>query len=436
MSTEKVSVPYDDGHMEFDIPSEQFLGTFTPKSIDPVEDPEKEIQQAMLSPIGTGRLEELVDEEDSVALIACDITRNAKDEIVVPTIVNRLNEVGIPDDQITIVVATGTHRPNTESELKEMYGAEIVERVEVINNDAYDEDSLLRLGSTDTSDIPVKINERVASADFRIATGVIEPHPFAGYSGGRKTMTIGTASEETIAATHNVEIMSHPDTQFGSIENNIFREFLRESADFVDVDFIVNVVLNEHKELLHVVAGDPDEAHGSGVDFARDLYEVPVEEKADIVISAPGMPKERNLYQATRAAYPPIINPRPSMGEGGVAIVPASCHDGLGHEGWLDWMSDVDGPNDIIRKGREAGIKPGEHKAFVIGMLLSSEYTCSRNVNIIVVGSDIEDEVLEQLCFIPADTPAEALEKANRITDNGKVFALPYGMITIPYYEE
>lgn len=435
MKTERVSVPYAGGSMEFEIPGNQYLGTIYPRKVSPLSKPNTAIKEAIQEPISCNPLQKTISKRDKIALIACDITRNARDDLTVPLLLDELNKIGVTDSQITVVVATGTHRPNTRKEWIKIYGEEVVNRVQIVNHDAYDEDSLTYLGSTPSRGIPVKLNNTVVEADFRLATGVIEPHPFAGYSGGRKTMTIGTAGEETIAATHNVEVMSHPKTQFGSVEGNIFREFLKESADFVDVDFILNVILNHKKELLHVVAGDPDGAHHQGVEFARKVYEVPVREKASIVISAPGMPKELNLYQATRTAYPPLLNPKPSIEEGGVVIVPACCKDGIGHQGWYEWMKGVKNPDEIIKKAKKEGVKPGEHKAFFIGMLLSTKFSCSKKIHIIVVGAEIDRDIMKQLCLIPASTPEEALEKANEITNGGKVFVLPYGMITIPYYK-
>lgn len=435
MDPVKVTVPYAHNKMEFEVPEKQFIGTIYPKKVKPLSDSKAAIREAIRHPHGSTPLNQNLSGGERIVIIACDITRNARDDITLPVLIEELNKIGVVDDQITIVVATGTHRPDTEDELISLYGEEIIKRINVVNHNAYNGASLSYLGSSRTRGIPVWINKTVVEADYRIATGVIEPHPFAGYSGGRKTMTIGTAGEETIRATHNVEVISHPQTRFGSVEDNIFREFLKESTEFVDVDYIVNVVLNQKKEVLKVVAGDPDKAHLVGVNYARKVYEVSVKERADIVISAPGMPKELNLYQATRAAYSPLLNPKPTLKDGGVVIIPASCQDGIGHPGWYEWMEGVNNPDEIIRKAKKESIRPGEHKAFFLGMLMSQSFPFSRKTKIIVVGAEIEDEIVEKLCLIPANTPSEALKKANQLTNGGKVLVLPCGMVTIPCYE-
>ncbi|MCJ7782322.1 MAG: nickel-dependent lactate racemase [Desulfobacterales bacterium] len=287
----------------------------------PVPNVTRAVEEALSRPIGTPRLKELVKPGQTVALVVTDITRQLPEEIVLPLLLRELEAGGIKKRDITAVVATGTHRANTPEELKEKF-RDVVKEIPFINHDPYHPDGLIELG-TSSSGIPLVFNRKVAQADIRISTGVIETHLLAGYSGGVKSMAVGVAGEETIAATHNYQMLQQ--THLGIVDGNEFRRFLTEATQAIGLHFIVNVVQTGKKEVVKVVAGDPVEAFNEGVKTARRLYEVEIDQPGEIVVSGVSYPKSRDLYQSTRAANVVVFGPQPLVTKGGTILIPAPC---------------------------------------------------------------------------------------------------------------
>jgi len=424
-----VEIPLRGSVLRLNIPERNFLGVLDPKRYPPVKDVVSAFEDALRNPIGSKALRDLAKPGQRVVIIATDITRYACEEVVIPLLLKELNEAGIPDENISVVVATGTHRPNSIEEFKEMYSEEVVRRVKVENHNAFNPEGLKFLGNTLSQGIPVEINKSVAEADLRIATGVIEPHLFAGYSGGVKSVAVGVASVRTISATHNIAMLDHPKTRLGVIEDNLFRRFLEEAAGFLGLDFIVNVVLDDDKRLLGVFAGDPVKAHDAGVRFAKEIYEVKASQQGDIIIAIPRYPKDRDLYQATRAVNNLIFAPRPLVRKGGIIIIPAACEDGIGHEGYYNWMKSVRSPVEALERAYREGFEPGEHKAFVLAKALNW-------AKIFMVGTAVPEPILRELFLEYEPTVEEALERAFfELGKDAKVWVVPNALITIPVLE-
>jgi nickel-dependent lactate racemase len=253
----------------------------------PVPDVSKAVEEALNHPIGTPRLRDLVRPRQTVALVVTDITRKLPEEIILPYLLKELEGGGIRKKDITAVIATGTHRPNTPEELREKFG-NVVNEIAFINHDPWNVEGLIHLAIS-KSGIPLVFNRKVAQADIRISTGVIETHLFAGYSGGVKSIAVGVAGEQTIGATHNYEMLQQ--TRLGITEGNEFRNFLTEATDALGLHFIVNVVQTGKKEVVKVVAGDPVRAFHEGVKMARELYEVGIDQPGEIVVSGVSYPK-------------------------------------------------------------------------------------------------------------------------------------------------
>ncbi|MBM4324235.1 MAG: nickel-dependent lactate racemase, partial [Deltaproteobacteria bacterium] len=341
-------IPCGKKMIHLEIPDHVPMQWVESKPMSPVSDVGKAVEEAMKHPIESPRLREIVKPGQTVAIIVTDITRKLPEEMMIPLLIKELLSGGIKKSDITAVVATGTHRPNTAEELKEKFG-EVVNEITFINHDAWNSKELLNLGKT-TNGIPLVFNRTVAQADIRISTGVIETHLFAGYSGGVKSIAVGVAGEETIAATHNYEMLKQ--TRLGVTEGNEFRKFLIEATHALGLHFIVNVVQNGKKEVVKVVAGDPVEAFQEGVKTARNLYEVEIDYPGDIVISGVSYPKSLDLYQATRAANVVVFGPKPVVIKGGVILIPAPCEDGCGHPGYCDIMKKAQDVDDIIAISR------------------------------------------------------------------------------------
>lgn len=421
-----IELPFRDRFLSLEIPDENLLGFIASKEFPPIQDIASEVKESLNNPIGCSPLRKLANPGQKVAIIATDITRYACEEVILPILLDELNEAGVPDKNITIVVATGTHRPNSLEECAKMYGEEVIRRVRVVNHSPYDASSLVYLGETPSSNIPVEINKLVFEADLRIATGVIEPHLFAGYSGGVKSVAVGVAGVRTISATHNISMLDHPKTRLGVIEDNPFRKFLDEAGNFLGVHFIINVILDDYKRPLKIVAGHPQEAYREGVAFARKVYEVEVEEPSDIVIAIPKYPKDRDLYQATRAVNNVLFGPAPLVKRGGIIIIPALCEDGIGHEGYRSWMKSVKTPKEALEKAYREGFEPGEHKAFVLAKALNW-------AKIIMTETKVQESVLRELLLEYRPTLKDALDYAfKELGEDAKVWVIPNALVTIP----
>jgi nickel-dependent lactate racemase len=387
----------------------------------PVPDVRRAVEEVLNRPVGTPKLRDLVRPGQTVALVVTDITRKLPEEIILPLLLKELEAGGIKKKDITAVVATGTHRPNTPEELREKFG-EVVDEIAFINHDPWNSEGLIHLGIS-KGGIPLVFNRTVAQADLRISTGVIETHLFAGYSGGVKSIAVGVAGEETIGATHNYEMLQQ--TRLGTIEGNEFRRFLTEATQALGLHFIVNVVQTGKKEIVKVVAGDPVGAFHEGVKVARDLYEVEIDQPGEIVVSGVSYPKSRDLYQATRAANVVVFGPKPVVVMGGVILIPASCEDGCGHPGYCDIMRKAEDVDDIIAISREEGFAPGEQKALILAWIL-------KQARIVMTDCTLPEETLKEIHLESMPTLQEALDQELKKNPKARVTLIPDGLLTLP----
>ncbi len=391
------------------------------RKMNPVPDVRRAVEEALNRPIGTSRLRDLVKPGQTVALVVTDITRKLPEEIILPYLLKELEAGGIKKKDITAVVATGTHRPNTPEELREKFGP-VVDEIAFINHDAWDVEGLVDLGVS-KGGIPLVFNRRVAQADIRISTGVIETHLFAGYSGGVKSIAVGVAGEKTIGATHNYEMLHQ--TRLGIIEGNEFRKFLTEATQALGLHFIVNVVQTGKKEVVKVVAGDPVKSFQEGVKVARELYEVEIDHPAEIVVSGVSYPKSRDLYQASRAANVVVFGPRPVVTKGGAILIPALCEDGCGHPGYCDIMKKAEDVDDIISISREEGFAPGEQKALILAWIL-------KQARIVMTDCTLPAETLGELYLESMPTLQEAFDQELKRNPKARVTLIPDGLLTLP----
>jgi len=386
-----------------------------------IPDVGRAVEESLNRPIGTPRLRDLVRPGQTVALVVTDITRKLPEEIILPLILNELVAGGIRKKDIIAVVATGTHRPNTPEELKEKFG-QIVDEISFINHDAWSREGLINLGMTERG-IPLVFNRTVVLADIRISTGVIETHLLAGYSGGVKSIAVGVAGEETIGATHNYEMLKV--TRLGITEGNEFRRFLTEATQALGLHFIVNVVQTGKKEVVKVVAGDPEQAFLEGVKVARALYEVEIDHPGEIVVSGVSYPKSRDLYQATRAGNVVVFGPKPVVVKGGVILIPAPCEDGCGHPGYCSIMKRAENVDDVIAISREEGFAPGEQKALILAWIL-------KHARIVMTDCSLPEETLKELYLDSVPTLQEALNRELERNPKARLVLIPDGLLTLP----
>jgi nickel-dependent lactate racemase len=332
---------------------------------------------------------------------------------------DELYEAGVKKEDISVVLALGSHRRHTEEEKIRLLGERVYNEVKCIDSDA---DDCVRMGVT-SSGTPVDIFRLVAEADRRICVGNIEYHYFAGYSGGAKAIMPGVSTPSAIQANHSKMILD--DAKAGKLEGNPVREDLEEAIKYCPIDFIVNVVLDEKKEIIYSVAGDYIKAHREGCKFLDKIYKIRLKEKADIIIvSQGGAPKDLNLYQTQKA----LDNAKHAVKDGGIIILAGSCKEGLGSQIFEEWMTQANTPDDLISRIRE-NFKLGGHKAAAIALVL-------KKAKIFLV-SELEHELVKSIFMEPYDTVQEAYNDAiKELGDDAKVLIMPYGGSTLPVVNE
>jgi nickel-dependent lactate racemase len=296
------------------------------RSAKPLPDADTALEAALDHPIGTPPLAELARGKHSAAISVCDITRPAPNRRTLPPVLRRLEQAGIARDRITILIATGLHRPATDAEISEICGPEIAAAYHVVNHDARDLSSHRHLGAT-ASGTPVHIDERFIAADLHITLGFIEPHLMLGFSGGRKLIAPGLAAQETIKVLHSPKFMRDTRSVEGSIEDNPLHRELLEISRIARHDFLLDVALTRDRAIAGVYAGDPVLAHRAGVAFVSHVMLETLDEPADAAITtSAGYPLDLTFYQAikgvTAAAH--IVKP------GGTILLAAACQEGAG----------------------------------------------------------------------------------------------------------
>ncbi len=337
--TEAVHVPYGRGTVEIKVPKENLMGVFAPPGGPAAPDPEAEVADAIANPIGCSPLAERLKPGMSVCILVSDITRPVPYQYILPPLLAYLNRGGISDQDITLLVATGLHRPNTDEEQRQRYGADIVKRVRVVNHCFNDYDHLVSLGVTSFG-TPIEVNRLAVESDILISTGYIEPHQQLGFTGGRKSLLPGIASERAVMHNHSADMMDHERSVNGLLEGNPQHEDSMEFAQTVGVDYIVNVILNQEGKLYRAVAGDLKEAYLAGVALSRAIREVVFPELCDVAITASGYPLDQVVYQGPKISSSIYRIPRPIIREGGTVIIPMEATEGIGfHTEFFDLMS-------------------------------------------------------------------------------------------------
>jgi len=428
MPNQTYRIPYSKSSLEFHLLPGMKATVAVSQPAQPLDDVPAAIQQALDHPIGTLPLREIAKAGDRACIVFTDITRASPDHQLVPALLRELEMAGVRDEDITLLCGIGMHRPSTDEEKNIKLGADIVARYKVIDNEPQNPEALVDLGVT-PGGVPVLLHRSVVETDLLIATGIVEPHQYAGYSGGRKTVAVGAAGEALIAHTHGPAFVDHPGTRLGQIEGNPFHEAVTEAARRANLRFILNVVLDDDKRILRVTAGDPELAFHDLVEFAKAVYEVPISKQYDIAIGGVGFPKDANLYQASRAPSYLFFAPTPVVCPGGYFIIPARCEEGagagVGEQRFFSAMRDAPDVQFILDDARRNGYPPGQQRAFVMAKVLEQS-------NVVIVGSECPD--LVAACkMIPAATMEEALDlAASKLGSSCDVLIVPHAMLTLP----
>ena len=398
------------------IPDSNNPVVLTPHIVDmQLPDPETEVTRSIHNPIGSAPLCDIVKPGENVVIITSDITRPVPSYQVIPPILRELLTIGVKKEDITVIFALGSHRKHTEEEMRRLVGDYVYETVSCIDTDPND---CIHVG-TSKAGTPYNVFSKVVNADRRICVGNIEYHYFAGYSGGAKAIMPGVCTRASIQSNHSMMVQDGAST--GRIDGNPVRKDIDEVADFVPIDFIVNVVLDEHKKLLKSFAGHYIKAHRAGCEFLDGLYRAKIEKKYDIVVvSAGGHPKDINLYQAQKA----LDNASFAVADDGVIILVASCGEGLGESAFERWMTSYT-PKEMVVKIKE-NFELGGHKAAAISMVLEK-------ADIFLVSS-LTNDFVSSLSLTPFSDVNEAIAAAvAKKGESASICVIPYGGATLPW---
>jgi nickel-dependent lactate racemase len=339
----KIKLAYGRSGLEVDF-RESGIDVIQPRFVEGLADETAALREALRNPIGSRPLRDIVKPEDTVAIIFSDRTRPMPSDRVLPVILSELENVS--RDRITLINAVGTHRHNTPEELESMLGRRIVESFRIVQHRPRDRESMVRLGISRFGN-EVWVNREFMQAKVKILTGFIEPHFFAGFSGGPKSVLLGVGAFESILRNHAAKMIDSPNATWGITEDNPIHQEMSEIAALVRPDFIVNVTLNRRREITGVFAGDWREAHARGCAFAKECVMQPVDQPYDVVVTTnSGFPLDMNLYQAVKgmSAAARIVKDR------GAIIAAAECSDGVPtHGNFRDLLQQGKSPEEWLR---------------------------------------------------------------------------------------
>ena len=401
-----------------EVPEENLMGVLHANAAPAIESEDAEVRRALREPIGSPRLAEIVHPGEKIAIVSSDITRPMPTAKVMPALLDELYAAGVDRNDITLVFALGSHRKQTDDERRRLAGERAWNEIRCIDCDPED---CVRLGTTKAG-TGVDITRVVAEADRRICLGNVEYHYFAGYSGGAKAIMPGCSTRAAIQSNHSM--MVRPEAAAGNLATNPVRLDIEEAAAMCGVDFILNVVLGEHKEILRAASGDLTEAHRELCAFLDTIYLKKLPHEADIVlVSQGGAPKDLNLYQTQKA----LDNARHAVRQGGIIILIGSCREGLGERVFEQWMTQSASPEAMIERiGRDFQL--GGHKAAAIAITL-------QKAKIFLV-SEMEDDFVRSIFLTPMHSVQEALDRAfEELGSGASVLAMPHGGSTLPRIE-
>lgn len=419
----KTTLLYGKEGLSIEAPEQSVI--LEPKNLPGLADEEGAVRKALRNPIGLPPLREMVKGSDKVAIVISDITRPTPNHKLVPWILQELSYV--PKENFVIINGTGTHRDQTREEFVQMLGSEVVDSIRVINHHCHNKEELAKVGESRFG-CDVYLNKEYVEADFTIVTGFIEPHFFAGFSGGPKGIMPGIAGIETIMTFHNARMIGDPLSTWGNMTDNPVQDMTREVNRMCKPDFMLNVTLNREKDITAVFAGELFEAHDRGCAFAKEHAMLRCDERFDVVITSnSGYPLDQNLYQAVKgmSAAHKIVK------KGGTIICAAECRDGLpNHGNYAEILQMRKTPQEILTMINDQKFKIFDQwqvqKQAVIQVWAD-----------VYVYSSLPDEDVEKAMFHPIHDIENTLALLKeKYGENMTVAILPLGPLTIPYVEE
>ncbi len=419
----KINLAYGRNGLTVDLPSTTEV--ITSRFVAGVADEKSALLAALRNPIGTPSLCELVQSGNTVVIVHTDITRATPNDRILPVLLAELEAAGIARQDITLLNALGTHRPQTDAELRAMLGDTIVDNYRCLQHDAFDDANLVYLGETSNGH-PVRINRRFHEADVKILTGFIEPHFFAGFSGGPKGVLPSIAGAESVFTNHGQAMIAHPQARWGNVVENPIWEEMREAARLAKPTFLLNVTLNTEKQITSIFAGDLLLAHAAGCAFVRESAMVPVVAPYDIVVTTnSGYPLDQNLYQCVKG----MSAARQIVRQGGTIIMAGACNDGLpSHGKYAELLQRGGSPQGVLDLIAQPGFS--EHDQWQVQIQAQIQL----HADVYVYSDGLTDAQIQGALFIPCcaiEQTVAALQE--QYGADARIAVLPEGPLTIAY---
>lgn len=416
----KVKLAYGKTGIEVTVPDQAVV--IEPRHLAALTDEKAAVTAALRQPVGTLPLKEMVQQNQKVVIVISDITRPTPNHKLVPWLLEELAHV--PSDNITILNGLGSHRANTQDELVQMLGRKVVDTIRIINHDAFTKEQLVKVG-VNSHGSNVYFHKEYVNADFKIVTGFIEPHFFAGFSGGPKGICPGVAGIETILDFHNAKMVGHPLSTWGIIDGNILQGAATENCLMAKPDFMLNVTLNGDKAITGVFAGDVIAAHRQGCSFVKEHAMYEVDAPFDIVITTnSGYPLDQNLYQTVKgmSAAAQVVKPK------GAIIAVSECSDGLpNHGNYAKILKMRETPQELLDMINDESFSMFDQWEAQVQAMIQLKADC-------YLYSSIDEETIRQAKLTPIKDVESTLQQLmNQYGENTRIAILPLGPLTIPY---
>jgi len=410
MHCSEVRIPFGQKHLSFQIPQEKLLGVFTPRCVAALDDVDAAVRQALENPVEAAPLKSILQKGSRIVIVVDDVSRPIPTANLLKPLLDEIQAQGVGLNAVTVLVATGVHRPATAAEMKIILG-EFYGRIRILNHDADDPEQLVRVGTTALG-TEVSINRTFIESDIRIVVADVEYHQFCGYGGGAKSIFPGIANRAAIASNHSRLGLAGAD--IGCWKSNPLRQEIEEVGRMAGVDFLLSVVLNYEKQIVKVVGGDLQAAFLTCMQTVDAMYAHQIQETADLVISSPGgYPKDIDLYQSQKA----LSRASAIVKEKGNIIVMAECPDGHGSDLFYDWVRAAQNLDDIIAAHNQKFVLGG-HKAFLYARDLSKAQ--------VHLFSSLRDDFVREFFMHPVSL--EEIEQ--QIATSQKIAVLPYASST------
>jgi len=419
----KIDLPYGEKNLTLSLSDAFDISVVEPVFVPATAEPRAAVRKALRTPINSPALKKLIDPDDRVAIIFSDITRPVPNKLILPEILAEIAHV--PKENILLFNALGTHRENTLQELRQMLGDGIVENYRIVQNISTDQSKQSHLGKTRFGH-DIWINSELIACDVKILTGFIEPHLFAGFSGGAKAIMPGMAGLSTIMGNHSAKMIADPNATWGITEGNPIFEEIIEIVDKVENIFLLNVTLNKNKEISGIFSGELKAAHKQGCDFTKKSVMAPLQFPFDIVITTnSGYPLDLNLYQSVKgmSAAAKVVK------KGGAIIMAVECRDGIpDHGNYGSLLRSFKTPSALLESILSSPTDKQDQWQAQIQALIQLK------ADVYMFSDGLTDDQIQAALITPIESIEERVEAlVNKMGKDARICILPEGPQTIPY---